>query len=296
MEKTTEKENVKTKEMPAIKNTQANNQPMPADDSRTLGEYWRMITKHWIGVLAIIVVFIIGGGIYGGAIKKAKWKCTGNVLVSDDDVTDNTGTTSVTTNNISATLTWVNTISDFLEGNLVLNKVAEDLKSDGYSYSPDNTAAVAALYSSNPRSYTSSAATSLYIDVASTTSNKTLSAKVVSYVLNEGQNIIDEDYANHLASKTTNGCWQFKRYYEIFFGSDYTSLSATDVSTSLTVIIAAAGLIGLVVGVAYAIIREVNNVYVVSKKELENMTGLKVIGVIPDYHNEGDDEQKKGGK
>jgi capsular polysaccharide biosynthesis protein len=54
--------------------------------------------------------------------------------------------------------------------------------------------------------------------------------------------------------------------------------------------------IGLVVGVAYGIIFELANTHVVSSKEIEQMTGVKVIGNIPDLTPETEERARKGHK
>jgi capsular polysaccharide biosynthesis protein len=292
---------------------------------RTFGDYWNMIKKHWIAIVIFVLAFGVAGVTYGAGIKKSKWQCTGSVLVTVDSST--TVSTNSTAEITGSTLYWVNTISDFLNDNLVLDAVTQDLINDGYTYSLSKTSEVDDLYQASPRSSNSTYATSLYIDVKGTSKDKTLAAKVVSYVLLEAQNIVDADYASSKAGSTTNGAWQIKSMYHASYpvivskasaaadttGASYvhdanstyyvaySKLAPEDVSTKLSVIVLAAALIGLVVGIAYAIIREVTNVYVISKKELETLTGFKVIGMIPEYSNDNEkdkdaSESKKEGK
>src|SRR5574344_2396731 len=116
------------------------------DSGLTFRDYWHMIEKNWIAVVIFVVLFASGGFVYGKAFKKAQWKCTGSVLVSVEDVTDTATISSAADGNISTTLTWVTTISDFLNGDMVLNAVTQDLISDGYNYSLSDTSKVDKLY------------------------------------------------------------------------------------------------------------------------------------------------------
>lgn len=69
----------------------------------------------------------------------------------------------------------------------------------------------------------------------------------------------------------------------------------TDTSMSKFTIVLIGLAAGLVAGVAYSIIFEVADTHVVSSKEIEADTGVKVIGIVPDIEAAyGERKHKKG--
>lgn len=244
------------------------------DNGKTFSDYWHMIIKHWLGVLAIIAVFVIGGVVYAKAIKKPKWQAEGQALVYISS--DGTGTDSLTqAQTISNSKTLLISTVSFMNSTPVYQAVLQDVVdsketyTDGYTLSDLDK--IKKLVSSSPENYTS-VEQSLVIDVYANTSTKEFSVFLVNSVLTHATDIAQTDPT---LSKV------FKDVIKVFSTPNVTD--CVDSSTKTSTILLAAGLIGLVLGIAYAIIRELNNIYVTSKKELEQMTGYKVIGLIPDY-------------
>ncbi|MCI2069342.1 MAG: Wzz/FepE/Etk N-terminal domain-containing protein [Bacilli bacterium] len=256
--------------------TIAKENPLPnqEDNGRTFADYWHMIIKHWIGVLLIIFVFVIGGFVYAKAIKKPKWQAEGQALVYISD--DTTGTNSLTQAQIisnSKTL-LISTVS-FMNSTPVYQAVLQDVVDSKETYTTGYTLSdldkIKKLVSSSPENYTS-VEQSLVIDVFANTPTKEFSVFLVNSVLTHATDIAQNDPT---LSKV------FKDVIKVFSTPNVTD--CVDSSTKTLTILLASGLIGLVLAIAYAIIRELNNVYVTSKKELELLTGYKVIGLIPDY-------------
>lgn len=175
----------------------------------------------------------------------------------------------------------------------VLKSVGVKMEANGYNaYVKDasgnktenvDIAAVKSYYTVAIPTVTNNA-TNIFVNVTSTCKNKQMAIDVANYVVDATIELVN--------TKGTNG-------YTILKESIATMGEATDAkdtSTSTWVISLIGALIGVVVGAGYGIVRELTNTKVTSKQDLENLTGYKVIGMIPDYQLVEEAAGKKGGK
>lgn len=259
----------------------------------TFKDILKMIGKHWIALVICALVGLAAGVVYGTAIKKPEYVSTGTVTVSP--------------NNGSDTDPYRKTpdVCLYMQQSQVRNAVCEDLVSQGYSdyLMKDSSGnlvtdeggnqvydveALAKQYTASVRTTLSSTSGSIFITVTSTTDDAVLSQTIVNLVMNDSKTLVeggDSVIANAL---------------NVSLRCD-SATYPTDQSTNNVVIAVIGALIGVLVGAIYGIVRELTNTRVNSKKELESYTGFKVIGMIPNYkkeleEDEADDEFKPAAK
>ena len=152
-----------------------------------------------------------------------------------------------------------------MEDEPVIEAMTSDLIQQGYDVT---TNSVRGMIDVEPANYSSSIK-SLYLEVVGTSSDMNLSRAVVNSCLNQSVELT-ENVSKYKWLKNT-----------IVVTS--TANESSDVSTSTFLICAVSIVMGVIVGIIYAIIKELTNVFCVSKKEIEALTGIKVLGMIPDY-------------
>ena len=268
----------------------------------TLGQIWHMIVKHWIAVVICMLAGLAVGVVYARAIKKPEYKATRTlaVIAPKDDNTS-------ASNNVNNSLYFARIAVGYIKYpeveeaacKLLVNGDTDNKK--GYAKlfvsetdsSVYNTVALDKLFTASLETYVSgnSTATSIFIDVTSTTSVAQLSTDVVNAIVQALQDV----------SNTSGSALNSLLDQTIFPGSEARVENAKDTSTSNVIIGAVGTLAGVVVGAAYAIVRELADTKVGSKAELETLTGYKVIGMIPKYEayaveSSSKKEGEEGGK
>jgi len=237
----------------------------------TFGDIMRMIGKHWIGLIAFIIVSVIGGAIYTFGFEKPVWTSTGSVIILADNNTSSDDTTtdsSLNSTNLNLSLALVPSIVDFMNAGDVITDTATTINtkySTSYSYDKMNDMVTVAS-----RTYTSTEK-SLFIDISASSSSKDLSQDIANAVI---------DNAISLSNDTS------KKYYLAFGGRIVISTTAgtpknTAISKAKVLLIAFA--VGLVLGILYGIIFELCDTRVKNSRDIEFASGIKVIGVIPDF-------------
>lgn len=252
----------------------------------TLGQIFHMLRKHWVAIVITSLVGLAGGVVYGRFVKKAKYQATTQLMIVNTD----TGslTPEDTVQNISDAKNKAQILSLYMTSDEVKTQIAKDLiakdgtKYDFYNRDENkniimdgteytyNLAAVSKLYSVNLQQVTSNN-TSIFVTITSTATDSQLAIDVA--------NTVSTSTITLCNTKSTYGY----RYLKDSVASLGTVSSASDKSTSNIVIAAVGVLLGAVVGAGYGIIRELTNTHVSSKTELEQLTGYKVIGMIPKY-------------
>jgi len=246
------------------------------DEGKTFGEYWKMICKHWISVVVCVVLALAVGLGYDIGIKSPEYQASGScmALSVDDDSSDAT----VTYTDVNYSLILLQTVNDLMTDTPVLTAVTESMNSEGYNYTVEQ---VSKMLTASPRTFSSSAK-SLFIDVTATSSDVATSVKLVNFCLDDTVKLVNSDGGDYGFLKDA-----------LKITSRARETGTVDVATSTTLIGAVSLVIGLIIGVIYAIVKELTNVFVVSKKELETTSGIKILGTIPDY-SEAHQKHKNG--
>ena len=262
-----------------------------------LSQIWHMIIKHWVALVICLLVGFAGGFAYSKIIKTPKFQATTQLMIVNTD----TATTTSSNQNISEALQKTQIAYGYLTSDEVVHAVYDELKAkntdDRYKMDfviKDKTTgeekadyeSVKKLYSVTIPTVVSNS-TSIFINITSTAKNEALAVDVANFVPKIAIELVNND--------TSLGYAYLKNSLASLGNVD----SAKDTSTSTIMLALIGTLIGLVVGAAYGIIRELANTHVSSKTELEQLTGFKVIGMIPMYNSyvsntETKEETKKG--
>lgn len=245
------------------------------EHSISFSQIWHMLKKHWVAIVVCTLVGLASGVLYGRLIKKPKYEATSQIMIK---VTDDSGDIS---ENISQAKNQAQIASKYISYLEVREAVCSSLaaKYPEYDVSKNENAAedLSSQYSVSLPTVGSSSTTSIFVDITATTSEKQQSVDVANAIAN-------------VTKELSNGTGDISSYLKnsIVVAE---ATTATDSSTSNIVIALIGTLIGLVVGCGYAIIRELTNNKVTSKYELEQLTGVKIIGMIPKYE---DDQEQEG--
>lgn len=233
----------------------------------TLSDIWRMIKKNWVAIVICLFVGLAGGAVYAKAIKKAKYTSSGTLMI----VKENT--------ELSDCRNMAGVVYGYIDTGTVKENVTNKMIELGYSSTykdKDGVIDTSALtYSASMPTFGSSTNTSIFITISATTNKAQMSKDLVNTVMEVTRDLCESDNSKMNIAKG---------YVNI---SSYAS-DSKDTSTSTLIISLIGTLIGVVVGAGYAIIRELTNVHVSSKMELETLTGYKVIGMIPKYNKDED--------
>ncbi len=299
-------EEIETLQRPQVSKGGNNNVIEKTDEEErgiTLGQIWHMIIKHWIAVVICMLIGLAVGVVYARAIKKPVYKATRTILVAAHDDEESTDSGVVSTSKQLAQVA-VNYIKYTEVEQAACKILVEDDKDNQKGYAKKfitvlqdgtteyNTVALDGYFKATLQTYASGTSYSNFIDVTCTTSSAQLSTDIVNATVQALQDVCNssEGSLNGLLNQT------------IFPGNEARVENAVDTSTS-NLIIGAVGVIGgAVVGVAYAIIRELADTKIGSKAELEYLTGYKVIGMVPKYeayaeeHTKKDEDKKEEGE
>lgn len=273
--------------------TDANNEQEDDGHSISFSQIWHMLKKHWIAIVVCTLVGLAGGVLYGRLIKKPKYQASANVMVvntNDDTSGDDQADDKKTDSDIAANLSLAKNLAGVAYGYMTTAEVREAVckslatKYDAYDMEKKDSAmeTLANQYSVSLATIGSTSSTSIFITVIATTSEKQQSMDVANTIANVTKEL--SNGSGSVSSLLKNNLIVTE------------AMTATDSSTSNVVIALIGTLVGLVVGCGYAIIRELTNTKVTSKYELEQLTGVKIIGMIPKYQDEeatqGDDENE----
>lgn len=249
----------------------------------TFKDIFKMIGKHWIALIICALLGLAAGVVYGTAIKSPEYVSTGTVTVypSSGSTTD--------------PYTKTRDVCLYMQQSRVRNKVCEDLVAQGYTdylmkdssgnlvtdeegNKVYNVSALAKQYSASVPTTLSSTSGSIFINVSATTDNAVLSQTIVNLVMSDSKTLVEGGDSVIASALGVSLSYDSATY-------------PTDTSTSNVAIAAIGTLIGLLVGAVYGIVRELTNTRVNSRKELEAYTGFKVIGMIPNYKKQLEDEE-----
>lgn len=266
---------------------QYNQQTQEEEKGITLSQIWHMIIKHWVALVILILVGFAGGFGYSKFIKTPKYQSSIQLMI----ITPQSESTS-TSSNISLSLQKTNIAYNYIKYDEVATSVAKKMAAKNYDVNKKDTSGnkieneydlttVKSYYSVSIPTVVSNT-TSIFLTVTSTCKTEAMAIDVVNFVAESAIELTNTPGTNGYA------------YLNNSLNTMGSATQAKDTSTSTLVISAIGALIGLVVGAAYGIIRELTNTHVSSKQELETLSGYKVIGMIPKQEVKEDEEEEKG--
>lgn len=231
----------------------------PVEEGLTLRKLLFVIRKHWIAIVAFLVVGT-GAGFIWSRIETPAYTSTGTMLVSYE------GASSISTD-----YTFSNYISNtyvkIIKEDLIMNKV-----------STKTSIPVSTL-----KNNTSVSNTSLVIDVSYTDSDKTRAKEIAQIIIDTTQEVANTVDENN------------KPVYHLLYDNLKVFSAAGEgkkVSHTLRDIAIGAGA-GAAAAFIYVLLRELLNNKFRSTEEIEQLLNLPVVAGIPEYHF---DDEKKGGK
>ena len=223
-----------------------------------------IIRKHWIAIVAFILVGVAGGAVWAGLEKKVNpvYQSSGIIMVSPEDTGKAAASADYTlANNLTST------VVAFVKTNAVLDPVKEaqpNFKKSNLSVSntTGNLMVTVKYSSSDPTESKDMCQAVMQAVCAEADRKKEDGTTPVYHMLNGNLNIVDD---------AKNG------------------VAITHTTRDLAVGLGA----GVVLALAYVVIRELSDNTFKSSEEIERYLNIPVLAGIPDYHF---DDEKKGGK
>ena len=218
----------------------------------SLAELWAMIRKHIVFIF--LAVFVCVGLAYGYTrfFEKPTYTAKTTLVVR---IPTNTQTGDITTSDISIAKSLALVYTDFLKTDQVMTHVIETL---GIDYS------IATLRDNVLTMTLADSSLLLYISAKTTDPNRSIA--IVNQVATSGIAFINdefESYGDNLA----------------VLNVATTSLISRNTAMNLAIGL----LLGGLISAAYVLIREMMAKTIRSRKDIEKLTGLPIIGLIPDY-------------
>lgn len=266
--------------------TKPNTNPAMAEKEQEEGisfsQIWMMIKKHFVAIIICTILGLAFGVIYARGIKKAKYEATSEVLVIKDTSSSTETADATEVYNFGTKMATV--CASYMQSQEVQDEVCKVMFNEGYkdyktSDDEFNYVGLSEKYSVSLPTIGSTSTTSLFVKVTATTKDEKESIKLANTIVNKTNELVNTD-GNSLKVMLGNSLVITEAHI------------ATDTSTSNVVIALIGIVLGLLVGIIYAIIIELTNTKVTSKRELEQITGYKVIGMIPKYSNDDDNSQE----
>ena len=226
-----------------------------------------IIRKHWIAIIAFIIVGVAGGAAWSFAEKRVNpvYQSSGIIMVSPESNGTSTGTN--TEYAFSANLT--STVVAFIKTNTVLDNV----KAEQRNFVKSN------------------------LSVSNSSGNLMITVKYSSKTPEESQLMVNSvmKWAKQVSDDTemVNGV-ETPVYHMLYRNLNVVDEAKAGVPISHTTRNIAIGLgAGIVLALGYVVLRELLDNTFKSSDEIERMLNLPVLAGIPDYHF---DDEKKGGK
>ena len=241
-----------------------------------------IIRKHWIAIIAFILVGAAGGFIWS-KVEAPVYKSTGTMLVSYEG-----GST------IAQDYTFSNYITEtyvsFIKERVVLEAAAK--KVNELHDAGEVTKKVSAGELSGNLSVS---ANSLILKVSYTAGDKTDAKLIVQTIIDTASEVADSYELDEDGNPVLDSKGNPKPVYRFLNGNLTPVSEAKDgAKVSHTTRNTAIGLgAGVVLALAYVVIRELSDNTFKSSEEIERVLNLPVLAGIPDYHFE---DEKKGGK
>ncbi len=250
----------------------------------SLSDILFIIKKRLIGIIVIVLLFVGFGVVYSFAFNKTAFQADSCLYVLYKDNTNDT--TGPNISDINYGRLAPKTLTDSLLNDPNVWKKIEKVATEANNKLPEEERIEVPDYlkigKSIGASYDDKLESLMFI-----ITYRGATQKEVLLMINaccEGLIGISED-SRDLNGKATGplGYFLISRAggYEVSLDEVYV------VSQSKKTIILIAGCLGVVVGIAYAFIRELTNQRIASRAALEDLTDIKVIGVIPEFVDKG---------
>lgn len=266
----------------------------------TFKDFLKMIGKHWVALVLAALLGLAGGVVYGRYVQKPKYEASSSLYILNNEVSDKANDRITYAKNMARIASNYMTQTEVKE--VACKLLTGDLEYKGKensfegAYTPYGKYAVfAKTNDNNEKVYDTTALgkcykvtleqfntsdTSIFLHINTTTKNEELSIDVANAVVSATMMLTEDEESSPIAK-------ELKGYIHCMAPAN----SATNTATKTYVLAIIGTLLGAILGAAYGILRVMLSTRVATKKELEIITGIKVIGMIPNYIEKEDSTQ-----
>lgn len=250
----------------------------------SLKDIFNMFKAHWIGILVSIILGAIGGGIIGLA-SPTMYEASFKIAIRD------TSDPSENTNTLTA-LRLSYSFGDYVKHDYVAQKAVEYVKDKatsnpelGLNFENLNYRHIVSGLTSEIKNENS-----LFITVTYVHQDELTAKLILENVILAAKDVANESVEEGVESRSL-----FADRIDTIIPSSKLGLgecaSATITSKGTKTYVVLGCAVGVVIGVAYAIIRELLNNTVRDKSYIESKYKIKVIGSIPEFLEDSSNEK-----
>ncbi len=229
-----------------------NNEQIDGTNEISLLDIYKILRSHILIILIFTIVIAGLATFYAYAVANPQYKSNADVMVQvQNDVTVDGSYDYTTAQKL------LSTIAELMKKDIVLEAVISDLSIDTTPEQLRNGLTV------------TSSTTSYFINISYTNPDNTISKDVVNSVINSAINIVDNnDSFSSLKDKITRTSTANLGVYE---------------SPNKLLYVIVGFILGGIVGVGFAFLKELFNNTFKTKEQLEAAFDIQVLGVIPEF-------------
>ena len=243
------------------------------EEGLSLGDIFHILKLHWIVILIVTALGAIGGFAMAKSTP-TKYEAQINVYIYNDDSSHGTSTSQEIIDSLRLINTFISFINEKSVGELTAEKLnaTENFENVNYYHVLSGLTAVADE-------------NTLCVNVSYVHTNATVAKIILETVILSAQEI---------AAQMDNKL--FEGRISIAYSSDELGsgncASVYSISRGTVLYLAIGTIIGAVLSIAYALIRELMDNTIRDKKYIEDVLKLNVIGTIPEIVEERKNEKK----
>ena len=243
----------------------------------SLADLFHMLKKHIVGIIVAIIVCLGLGAGYALFLNPVSYKASTNVYVLYDNGSGNNSAESINYGRL-APKTFAEALT---KDENIWKKIEEKAKANNELTSEKIEVPSYKVIGQGMSASYDTDLESLSFSFSYTSSNSYEVAPIMNATLD-----VLKDITNNTSEKDAFN------FFTLSYLGEIEDEDIITVSTSKMKILLLAGIVGVVLGIGYAFIYELVDQKVTSKKTVEEICDLKIVGLIPDLA----EFNKKGGK
>lgn len=251
----------------------------------TLSDVLGIVKSHLIAIIAIVVVFFAAGMGYA-KMQKPVYKSQASVTTNYDSTKYSTNGQTVISTEFTLAYYIIPTIMDIFKEDTVLSLASENLQKELENGNLDAGDAISVSALSSNLSLSHDDEKSLIIKVYYKASTPKNSQIILSYILDAALEVLN--------SVTEDG----EPVYKILNNNIkiFSPASVGEVATNSSKRVVVFTLLGIICACVYVFIREYFSNRFKTSADVENVLGLPVLSVVPEYDFLNEDKSERGAK